>query len=410
MEHSLEDVIEHPPEGREARAILPGRRPRWLPFHVPSIGEEEIAEVVDTLRSGWVTSGPKAERFEREFARLLGTSNALALCSGTAALHLALATGSVGAGDEVIVPTYTFTATAEVVTYLGARPVLVDVDPATCNLTPAALERAITPRTRAVMAVHIAGQACDMDGLLEVARAHRLWVVEDAAHALPASYRGRWVGTLGDAAAFSFYATKNITTGEGGMLLAARTETADLARRLALHGISRDAWNRYAERGSWYYEVLASGHKYNLSDIQASLGIHQLRKLGRFHRARAGYAGRYSAALRDVDCVETPSEAPGTMHAWHLYLLRLRLEMLRIDRTRFIDELRARNIGASVHFIPLHLHPYYQRAWGYRPGAFPLAEAAYSRAISLPLYPEMTEADVDDVVEAVSSIAQRHRR
>lgn len=386
------------------------RRPEWLPFHIPSIGEDEIAEVVDTLRSGWVTSGPKVQRFEQDFARLLGVPQALAVCSGTAALHLALIGAHLEPGDEVVVPTYTFTATAEVVTYLGGRPVLADVDPVTCNITAETLAKQITPRTRAVMVVHIAGQPCDMDPILEVARAHKLWVVEDAAHALPAHYRGRWVGTLGDAAAFSFYATKNVTTGEGGMLVTSHQEAGDEARMLALHGISRDAWKRYTASGSWYYEVLASGQKYNLSDIHASLGIHQLKRLQQFHRVRQYYAKRYEEGLSRFDALITPSVVAGTQHAWHLYLLRLRPELLRIDRKGFIEELRARNIGTSVHFIPLHLHPYYQQAWGYRTGAFPSAEAAYESCLSLPLYPGMSESDVDDVIEAVSDVVRRYRR
>ena len=256
----------------------------WLPYHRPSIGEEEIAEVIDTLRSGWITTGAKASRFEQQLAALLGVPEALAVSSGTAALHLALRVLGVRAGDDVIVPAYTFTATAEAVTYLGARPVLADVDPVTCNLRGEDVARARTPRTRAVMPVHIAGLACDMDSILEVAHTWRLAVVEDAAHALPARDRGRWVGTLGDAAAFSFYATKNITTAEGGMLVVRDADLAEQARILALHGISRDAWKRYAAAGHWRYEILASGYKYNLPDLAASLGLAQLRKLA----ARSG--------------------------------------------------------------------------------------------------------------------------
>jgi dTDP-4-amino-4,6-dideoxygalactose transaminase len=392
-----------------AQPVSP-RRAEWLPYHLPSIGDEEIAEVVDTLRSGWVTTGVKTMRFEQEFARRFGMANALALSSGTAALHLALRVLGIQPGDDVVVPTYTFTATGEVVTYLGARPVLADVDPVTCNLTAETLARALTPRTRAVMVVHIAGQPCDMDPIMAVARTRGLAVVEDAAHALPAVYRGRWVGTLADAAAFSFYATKNITTGEGGMLVVAEASRADEARVLALHGISRDAWKRYTAAGHWHYEVLASGYKYNLSDINASVGLHQLRKLDRFHRIRRLYAQRYGAAFSDVDALVPPCEVPGTEHAWHLYLLRLRPQVLRVGRDAFIEELKAQNIGTSVHFIPLHLHPYYQQAWGYRTGAFPEAERAFGATMSLPLYPGMSESDVDDVIEAVLDVVRRHRR
>jgi len=397
---------------RRGLTAPPQTEPRreWLPFHVPSIGEEEIAEVVDTLRSGWVTAGPKVQRFEQDFAQLLGTEGALALSSGTAALHLALCAAGVRPGDDVIVPTYTFTATAEVVTYLGARPVLVDVDPVTANLSPHALERAITRRTRAVMVVHIAGQPCEMDDVLALTKPRDIAVIEDAAHALPARYRGRLVGTLGDGAAFSFYATKNITTGEGGMLVMTDQDALERARILSVHGISRDAWKRYTAAGHWRYEVVESGFKYNMTDIQASLGIHQLRKLARFQASRRNHVERYQSGLADVDAVVTPQEFPGTEHAWHLFLLRLRPEALRIDRDRFIEELRARNIGTSVHFIPLHLHPYYQQAWRYRAGDFPQAEAVYANTVSLPLYPGMSESDVDDVIDAVADTVRRHQR
>lgn len=385
-------------------------RSDWLPYHLPSIGDEEIAEVVDTLRSGWITTGPKTQQFERDFAAFLGVPEALAVSSGTAGMHLALVALGIQPGDEVIVPTYTFTATAEVVTYLGARPVLVDVDPTTCNVTAAAIERAITPKTRAVMVVHVAGLPCDMDPILEVARRHRIVVVEDAAHALPARYRGRWVGTLGDAAAFSFYATKNLTTGEGGMLLTSEPEVLARSRVLALHGISRDAWKRYTAAGNWYYEVLENGHKYNFTDLQASLGIHQLRKLERFHALRSQIAERYRAGLADLEALSLPTASPETVHAWHLYLVRLRPGVLGIDRNAFIEELRARNIGTSVHFIPLHLHPYYRRTFGYAPGDFPDAERAYEATISLPLYPAMGARDVDDVIAAVTDVVRRNRR
>jgi dTDP-4-amino-4,6-dideoxygalactose transaminase len=387
-----------------------GGRADWLPFHLPSIGEEEIAEVVDTLRSGWVTTGAKTQRLERDLAERLGVPSVLALASGTAALHLALRVCGVQPGDHVIVPTYTFTATAEVVTYLGARPLLADVDPITCNLTAETLDRALTGRTRAVMPVHIAGLPCDMDPILALARGRGLAVVEDAAHALPASYKGRRVGTIGDATAFSFYATKNLTTGEGGALTLADPARMDEARILALHGISRDAWKRYSAAGTWRYEVLDGGYKYNLSDLAASLGIHQLRKLDGFHARRGELVRRYGAGLRDLPAVRVPTELPGTEHAWHLYMLRVRPEVLTIGRDQFIEELRARNVGTSVHFIPLHLHPYYQRTWGYRQGDFPGAEAAFANAISLPLYPAMRDTDVDDVLEAIWDVARRYRR
>jgi len=385
-------------------------RADWLPFHLPSIGEEEIAEVVDTLRSGWVTTGAKTQRLEKEFAARVGVPSALALSSGTAALHIALRVCGVQPGDDVVVPTYTFTATGEVVTYLGARPILVDVDPNTCNVTAELLERVLTPKTRAVMPVHIAGLPCDMDPIMTLARARGIAVVEDAAHALPTKYKGRMVGTIGDATAFSFYATKNVTTGEGGALTVADPARMDEARILALHGISRDAWKRYSSAGTWRYEVLESGYKYNLSDLASSLGIHQLQKLDGFHARRLALVKRYHEGFRDLAAVRVPAEMPGSEHAWHLYMLRLVPDALSIGRDQFIEELRARNIGTSVHFIPLHLHPYYQRAWGVRPGEFPGAEAAFANTVSLPLYPAMRDSDVDDVLEAVWDVARRYPR
>jgi dTDP-4-amino-4,6-dideoxygalactose transaminase len=385
-------------------------RPEWLPFHRPLLDEDDIAGVVATLRSGWLTTGPTTKRFEEAFAKALGVRHAVALNSGTAALHLALRVLGIQPGDDVVVPTYTFTATAEVVTYLGARPVLADVDPATCNLRAEDVARVLTPKTRAVVPVHIAGLPCEMAPIRELARGAGLAVLEDAAHAFPAREGHRPVGTLGDAAAFSFYATKNLTTGEGGMLVLRDDAAAEQARVLALHGMSRDAWKRYGSTGQWRYDVLANGHKYNLTDVAASLGLTQLAKQRAFHAKRGRLAARYTRKLAAVDAVETPATRADCEHAWHLYVIRLRPEVLRVDRDTFIEELRARNIGTSVHFIPLHLHSYYQHAWGYRPGAFPNAEAAFERVVSLPLYPAMSAADVDDVVAAVADVARRHRR
>ena len=383
----------------------------WLPFHRPAIDEEDIAGVVATLRSGWLTTGPATQRFEQAFARFLGVREALALSSGTAALHLALRVLGVQPGDDVIVPSYTFTATAEVVTYLGARPILADVDPVTANVRADDIARVLTPRTRVVVPVHIAGLPCDMGPIRELGRGTGIAVVEDAAHAFPARDRGRLAGTLGDAAAFSFYATKNITTGgEGGMLVVRKPAAAEQARILALHGISRDAWKRYTAAGHWRYDVVAAGHKYNMTDLAASLGSTQLAKVRTFHVRRRRLAARYSRGLATLDAIVPPPTRRDAEHAWHLYMIRIRPEMLRIDRDAFIDELRARNIGTSVHFIPLHLHPYYQHVWGYRDGACPNAEAAFANVVSLPLYPSMRDEDVDDVLTAVADVVARHRR
>ncbi len=306
-------------------------------------------------------------------------------------------------------PTYTFTATAEVVTYLGARPVLADVDPVTCNLRAEDVAAVLTPKTRAIMPVHMAGLPCEMAPLRELADGD-FAIVEDAAHAFPAREGRRAVGLLGDAAAFSFYATKSITTGGGGMLVLGDDAAVEQARILALHGISRDAWLRYTAAGTWRYDVLANGHKYNLTDVAASLGLSQLKKARAFHARRQRLAARYSRAFRTLDAIVTPPTRPGVEHAWHLYMIRLRREALRIGRDEFIEELRARNIGTSVHFIPLHLHPYYQQTWGYRPGAFPNAEAIFGGVLSLPLYPAMSNDDADDVIAAVTDVCRRHRR
>jgi perosamine synthetase len=391
-------------------SMPPASRPEWLPFHRPSIDEDDIAGVVETLRSGWLTTGPTTKRFEERFARAVGAKHAIAVSSGTAALHLALRVLGVQPGDDVVVPTYTFTATAEVVTYLGARPVLADVDPDTGNLRAEDVAAVLTPKVRAVVPVHLAGLPCEMDSIRELAEGADFKILEDAAHAFPAREGRHAVGTLGDAAAFSFYATKNLTTGEGGMLTLGDDAAADQARILALHGISRDAWLRYTATGSWRYEILASGYKYNLTDIASSLGLTQLAKARAFHVRRTRLAARYTRALSKLDAIVAPPTRTDAQHAWHLYMIRVRPDVLRIGRDAIIEELRNRNIGTSVHFIPLHLHPYYQQVWGYRPGGFPNAEALFDQAISLPLYPGMSAADVDDVVAALTDVVRRHRR
>jgi perosamine synthetase len=381
-----------------------------VPFHVPSIGEEEIAEVVDTLRSGWLTTGPKVGRFEREFAAAVGARHALALNSGTAALHLALEAVGVGRGDEVVVPTYTFAASGEVVTYLGARPVLADCQIETHNIDASTIEPCLTNRTKAIMPVHIAGQPCDMDPILELARRRNLHVIEDAAHALPATYKGRLVGTLSDLTAFSFYATKTLTTGEGGIVTTEREDYAARIKQMSLHGLSGDAWNRYTDKGRWYYEIEAFGFKYNLTDLAAALGLQQLRRMREFHQRRQEIAAMYNDAFADLDACRTPREVSYGTHAWHLYVLELNLPALRIGRNEFVEHLRTQGVATSVHFRPLHLHPVYQATYGYRPGQFPAAEAAFERAVSLPIYPRMTDPDVGYVVEAVRSTLKGSRR
>lgn len=384
--------------------------PSVIPFHIPDIGEEEIDAVVSVLRSGWLTTGARVKQFEQDFAALVGAGHAIAVNSCTAALHLALEAIGLAEGDEAIVPTMTFAATAEVVAYFKARPVLVDCTSHTLNMDPACIERALTPRTKAIIPVHFAGHPCEMDQIMDIAARHRLRVVEDAAHAFPARYRGRMVGTIGDCTCFSFYATKTMTTGEGGMVTTASPEWASRIRIMSLHGLSRDAWKRYSTEGSWRYDILAPGFKYNLTDIAAALGIAQLHKAERFWKIRERYAALYNEGFRDVPEILVPSAADEIQHAWHLYVIQLDLDRLRVTRDDLIAHLLKEQIGCSVHFIPLHLHQYYRDAWGHRPSDFPVATAASARILSLPLYPSMTEGDVQHVIAVVRNLIQRFRR
>ena len=377
----------------------------FLPFALPEIGEEEIAEVVDTLRSGWVTTGPKARQFEQAFTAYLGDASlqSIAVNSATAGLHLALEALGIGPGDEVITTTHTFTATAEVVRYLGADVKLVDIDPATLNIDPAAIEAVITPRTKAIMPVHYAGLAVDMDAIYAIARRHGLKVVEDAAHALPTTYKQQMIGTTrSDAVVFSFYANKTMTTGEGGMLVTRDADLAARARVMRLHGINRDAFDRFtAKVPSWYYEIVAPGFKYNLTDIAAAIGLHQLRRIDGFQKRREQIAARFDEALADLPLVPPPRPAhAGDLHSWHLYVVRLADEA-KVTRDQVIDSLFADGIGVSVHYIPLHLHPYWKDRYGLKPEQFPHSQKAYERMLTLPLYTRMTDADVERVIRAV---------
>src|SRR6266550_1221945 len=382
----------------------------FIPFHAPEIGDAEIEAVVETLESGWLTSGTKVKRFEDDFAEYVGSKHADAVNSGTAALHLALDAIGIRRDDEVIGPIMTFTATAEVLLYFKATPVLVDCQEDTLALDPKQIEEAITSKTKAIIPVHFGGQPCDMTPILEIAKTHKLYVVEDAAHALPASYEGNKIGNIGNITCFSFYATKTITTGEGGMATTDNSEWADRMRMMSLHGISHDAWKRYTKEGSWYYEVLRPGFKYNLTDIGAAIGIEQLKKCTAFRDSRGRIARVYDEAFADMPEVQTPVSRSNVEHAWHLYVIQLNLERLRITRNEFIEALREEGIGTSVHFIPLHLHPYYRGNFGYEPADFPQASAAFDRIVSLPIYPKMTEIDVENVVKAVKKIVERCRR
>jgi dTDP-4-amino-4,6-dideoxygalactose transaminase len=382
----------------------------FIPFALPDIGEEEIAEVVDTLRSGWVTTGPKAKRFEDDFSAFLGdpSLHSMAVNSATAGLHLALEALGIGAGDEVITTTHTFTATAEVVRYLGADVVLVDIDPATLCIDVAAVEAAITPRTKAIVPVHYAGRAADMPALLALARKHGLKVVEDAAHALPTTCAGRLVGTLAsDACVFSFYANKTITTGEGGMVVTRDPALAQRVKVMRLHGISRDAFDRFtATVPSWYYEVVAPGFKYNLTDIAAALGIHQLRRATAFQARRAAIAQAYDTAFAGLPLITPPGPTAGDVHAWHLYVLRL-ADAAPIGRDALIERLFAAGIGCSVHYIPLHLQPYWRNRYALVPAMFPHSQHAYERMLSLPIHTRMDDTDVQRVIAAVQRAMSR---
>jgi dTDP-4-amino-4,6-dideoxygalactose transaminase len=376
----------------------------FLPFALPEIGDDEINEVVDTLKSGWVTTGPKAKRFEDDFTAFLGdpTLHSMAVNSATAGLHLALEALGIGPGDEVITTTHTFTATAEVVRYLGADVVLVDIDPATLCIAPAAVEAAITSRTKAIVPVHYAGLAADMPALLAIAKTHGLKVVEDAAHALPTTCGGALIGTLpSDVTVFSFYANKTITTGEGGMVVTRDPELAKRIKVMRLHGMSKDAFDRFtAKVPSWYYEIVAPGFKYNLTDIAAAMGIHQLKRLKGFQARREELAAQFDAAFEGLPVITPPRALPGDQHAWHLYVLRL-ADGASIGRDALIEQLFAAGIGCSVHYIPLHLQPYWRDRYGLRPEQFPHSQRAYERMLSLPLYTRMTDADVTRVVTAV---------
>jgi dTDP-4-amino-4,6-dideoxygalactose transaminase len=379
----------------------------FLPFALPEIGEDEIAEVVDTLRSGWVTTGPKARRFEQAFAEFLGEPQieCIAVNSATAGLHLALEALGIGPGDEVITTTHTFTATAEVVRYLGADVVLVDIDPKTLNIDPKLVEAAITPKTRCIIPVHYAGLAVDMIAILDIARKHGLRVVEDAAHALPTTLEKELIGTMGsDATVFSFYANKTMTTGEGGMLVTRNAELAKRAKVMRLHGMNRDAFDRFtAKVPSWYYEIVAPGFKYNLTDIAAALGLHQLKRIPAFQARREQIAQAYNDAFADLPLVLPPQAVEGDTHSWHLYVLRLSDE-LEMERDVFIERMYAAGIGCSVHYIPLHLHPYWRDRYGLRPEQFPHSQKAFERMVSIPLYTAMTDADVQRVIRTVREI------
>ena len=384
-------------------------RKDFLPFSPPAIGQQEIDEVIDTLKGMWLSTGPKTRKFEAEFAGYVQAPAALALNSCTAGLHTALMTYGIGAGDEVITTTMTFCASANVIEHVGARTVLVDIEPDTMNIDPAKIEAAITPGTKAIIPVHYAGHPAEMRPIRDIAKRHNLHLIEDAAHAIPAKYEGQWVGSASNPVAFSFYATKNLTTAEGGMLTA-DPEFIDRARVISLHGMNRDAWKRFDKNGSWKYEVTLPGFKYNMTDIQASLGLVQLRRLQEMQVRRRAIVGRYHEALGSLNSFTLPVERSNVEHAWHLYPIRLIPSAFKIDRDQFIEEMKARNIGVSVHYIPVHLHPHYSGKYGYRPEQFPVAFEAYSNMLSIPLTPSLSDRDVEDVIGAIQDIVKTFRR
>jgi dTDP-4-amino-4,6-dideoxygalactose transaminase len=380
---------------------------QFLPFALPLIGEEEIAEVIDTLRSGWLTTGPKTALFEKNFTQFIGADYALAVNSATSGLHLALEAVGVGPGDKVITTPYTFTATAEVIRYLGADPILVDIDPKTFNIDPNKIREIASKHDdiKAIIPVHFAGQSCDMTAIKDIADEHHWKVIEDAAHALPTTWQGQMIGTLSDITVYSFYATKTIATGEGGMVVSNNEAYIKRMKVMRLHGINRDVFNRYtSDTPSWFYEVVEPGYKYNMSDIAASLGIYQLKKANLFQQRREQMAMQYNQAFSDLPLRVPYIAYPEDTHAWHLYVIQLELESLTLTRDQFIEQMAKEGIGTSVHFIPLHLQPYWRDQYHYQADDYPIALNAYHRAVSLPIYPKMTDDDVIQVIRAVRRI------
>jgi len=382
----------------------------FLQFHKPFISEEEVDEIVDTVRSGWIGMGPKTIKFENNFSEYIGVNKSVAVSSWTAAGHLTLEAFGLKAGDEVIVPTMTFPATAEIVCYFSAKPVFVDVEENTLNMSLEALEKAITPKTKVVIPVHYAGQPCDLDEVHEIAQKYKLKVFEDAAHALPALYKGKKIGTISEVTCFSFYATKTLSTGEGGMICTNDEEIAERCTIMRLHGINRDAWKRYTESGSWYYEVVAPGYKYNFTDLQASLGLPQLKKIDAMWESRKRIASKYTEALKDLDTIQLHTLKPDRESSFHLFPIRLHLDRLTKNRAQLINELRNLNIGVGVHFMPVHQHLYYSESFNLRDEDYPIATAVFPRLISLPIYPGMKDESVDKVIDVLIDMLTKFKK
>ena len=398
--------------------VEPKKVDEFIPYCQHSISNAEVAEVLDTLQSNWLTKGPKTLQFEAALAEYIGCKHVIAVSSCTAALHLALRVYDLQPGDEVITTPMTFVATAEVCEYIGVKPVFVDISPADFNIDPGKIESAITENTKAIMPVHYGGIPCDLQAIYDIANAHGLQVIEDAAHAIGTKYRGGRIGSHGSLAAFSFYPTKNMTTGEGGAIATNDDEIANRLRVLSLHGISKDAWKRYSSEGQWFYEISELGYKYNFTDLQAAIGLHQLKQLDDFNRRREELARTYYQALSDIPGIDFPQYyhdyfdgkiSSGDFNCWHLMVMMVDTNQLSIDRNQFIELLKAKNIGTSVHFIPLHIQPYYAHKYGYQPEDYPIAYDIYQKIISIPLYPKMTDDQVEYVIDSIRSIANTYK-
>ena len=382
----------------------------FIPFHKPFITEEEVTEVSDTIRSGWWTTGPKTVRFEKEFNSFIGSKYSVVTSSWTAAAHLSLEAMGLKAGDEVIVPAITFTATAEIVCYFNATPIIVDVQNDSFNIDPLQIEKSVSPKTKAIIPVHYGGNPCDMDEIIAIAQKHKLKIIEDAAHALPSEYKGKKIGTLGDVTCFSFYATKTLATGEGGMLCTDDKDIADRCSIMRLHGINKDAWKRYSAEGSWYYEVVAPGYKYNFTDIQASLGLAQLKKINFMLAGREKIFNKYNELFSGNNLISTYNIKNDRKSSYHLYPVLLDIDRLKITRAQVIDELKNAGIGASVHFIPLYRHPYYKETFNLDVKNFPVSEYIYPRIMTLPIWPGMSDAQINKVADKVNTITRMNSK
>jgi len=385
-------------------------RKDFLPLSKPTIEDEEINSVIEVLKSGWLTTGPKVKELEENISRYTNSKNSIAFNSCTGALHSTLSAYEIKENDEVIVPTLTFVASAHVVTWLNAKPVLVDSEEGTFNINTKKIEEKITPNTKAIIPVHYGGHPCDMDEINKIAKKHNIRVIEDAAHAIGSEYKNKKIGNIGDVTCFSFYVIKNITTAEGGMATTNDSLIADKIRKRAYFGVDKDAFDRYKDKGSWYYEVVSQGYKYNMDSLQGALGVEQLKKLDKFNEKRKQLAEHYIMKFKELDYIKTQEVRPYIKHSWHLFPILIDFNRLNINRNKFIEALKAEKIGTSVHFIPLHLHPFYQKKYGYKEGDFPVAEKIYNNLITIPLFPKMGTEDVNNVVDAIEKVWNYYKK